>query len=292
MIKELDENFKNKNIFKKKLEIYITYKESIEKRIEEIESFYESNFDEPFVLNYQKGIIQLKKLLIENKPNCINYIDKYISFINNKSLKNLYNNNSNQNISQISNGIKEYKTNNNDSSNNNTNIINNSGSILNNNIFNNKLLLRFKQKEKDLKYFESYQELKKEQELNDNLINNNIVNNNSSEKEESENTDNVNDINDNIEKRNDYGDLFKLSNLTSDKKINTIKSDNNNLSIWKENESNFYKEENEKEDEVNSINEELKEKFRLKEVVLKFILNDEEYSLLIQEKAKKINPFL
>ena len=249
---------------------------------------------------------------MENKPNCCDIIDKYISLYKNKIRSK---DNSNQNvenkidINQVSNGmivnnnkldkniisnnksdLSESKLlNNNNIIYNNTNILNNSGSILNDNIFNNKLLLSFKQKEKNLKCFESYQESKKENVSNNknNNINNISDNNeqklNSSEKEV-ENKD-KSDIN--IRIRNEYGDLFKLNNITSDKKVNTIKSDID-FTIWKENESNFYKEEKEEE---NTINEELRERFRLKEVVLKFILTDEEYSLLIQEKAKNINPF-
>jgi len=207
---------------------------------------------------------------------------------NNKIDKNIImNNKSDLNESKL--------LNNNNITNNNTNILNNSGSILNNNIFNNKLLLSFKQKEKDLKYFETFQELNKENESN-NKTNNNNNNNfndsngqnlNYSEKEESEKKDKTNI---NVKIRNEYGDLFKLNNLTSDPKIKTIKSDNN-FSEWKENESNFYKEQEERVEEENVINEELRERFRLKEVVLKFILTDEEYNLLIQEKAKTINPF-
>ena len=191
--------------------------------------------------------------------------------------------------------LNESKLLNNNITNNNTNILNNSESILNNNIFNNKLLLSFKQKEKDLKCFETFQELNKENESNNktNNINNfngsngQNLNLNYSEKEESEKKDKSNI---NVKIRNEYGDLFKLNNLTSDPKIKTIKSDNN-FSEWKENESNFYKEQEERVEEENAINEELRERFRLKEVVLKFILTDEEYNLLVQEKAKTINPF-
>ena len=109
--------------------------------------------------------------------------------------------------------------------------------------------------------------------------------NNLSEKE------NKTKINFDIIKRNDYNELFKLNDITSDKKANTIKTDKT-LSQLKENESNLYKEEILKEEEENSFDEEeLRQKFKLKEVVLKFVLNDDEYRLLIEEKARSINPF-
>ena len=53
-------------------------KESIENRIEEIENYYESHFDESFVLNYENGILKLKNLLIQNIPNCVNICNDWI----------------------------------------------------------------------------------------------------------------------------------------------------------------------------------------------------------------------
>ena len=306
---------------------YFTLKESIENRIEEIELFYESNFDEPHVLNFQKGVIQLKNILIQNKPNCSDYLERYKNSINNTPEKNLYKSNFNiknknattkldKNINKNIKKLNESKIINNSSYNNNTTNLNNSGSILNNNIFNNKLLFSFQQKENDLKYYEAYKEQQKNKK--ENITNNEIdqksnVLDNEKDKEEKEeekeeekkeegeekegeekeekeeeekeekNEDNNHKLKIDYQNRNEYGKLFNLQNMTSDNIINTIKSDND-LALWKENESNIYEQEN-------SINEELREKFRLKEVLIKFILNDEEYSLLIQERAKNINPF-
>ena len=76
--------------------------------------------------------------------------------------------------------------------------------------------------------------------------------------------------------------------MTSEMKINTFKTDNT-FTIWKENESNMYQEEDINEE--NSDNKNLREKFKLKEVLLQFILTEKEYRLLIEEKAKRINPF-
>ena len=334
---------------------YFTLKESIENRIEEIELFYESNFDEPHVLNFQKGVIQLKNILIQNKPNCSDYLERYKNSINNTPEKNLYKSNFNiknknattnldKNINKNIKKLNESKIINNSSYNNNTTNLNNSGSILNNNIFNNKLLFSFQQKENDLKYYEAYKEQQKNKK--ENITNNeieqksNILDNENDNKEkekekkeegeeekedegkekkeeeegeeeeeekeeeknedreekegeekeekeeeekEEKNEDNNHKLKIDYQNRNEYGKLFNLQNMTSDNIINTIKSDND-LALWKENESNIYEQEN-------SINEELREKFRLKEVLIKFILNDEEYSLLIQERAKNINPF-
>ena len=316
----MDEGFQNENEFNQKLKEYLKFKENIKERIEEIEMFYESHFDEPFVLNYEKGIIKLKKILIENKPNFTDDINKYISNIKYKTKKNL--NNSNQkilnkndfilltdhkdnNINQINNNeikiIDESNLENNGTYKNNNN--NSTSSILDNNIFNNKLLLRFQQKEKDLKNFELQQELKNQKEEN-NVIDNELDNNNNNtennmlendnnkiEEEKEENIDKQNIKNRkliNIKNRNEYGDLFNLKNTTSDKKISTIKSDNN-FSVFKEDKTDIFKEESKEEE--NSINEEVKEKYKLKEITFKFILTDAEYNILIEERAKNINPF-
>ena len=304
----MDEYYDNKTVFKQKIQEFISLKESIQKRIEEIESFYESNFDEPFVLNFEKGVINLKNILIQNKPNSIDNLDKFYYLIKNKSEKT--NNHSIQKIGNKKESVKHTKLNNNKinikeskviNKNSDYNIISSNGNkqktqgnILNNNIFNNKLLFSFQQKEKDLKCYETYRELKNKKELNNYSYNKNMeqkseLSENESKQEEEEEEENDELINVYSKKRNEYGELFNLNNLTSDKKVNTIKSDND-LSLWKDNESYYYKEQENKEED-NSINEELKEKFRLKEVIIKFILNNEEYSLLVQERAKIINPF-
>ena len=153
----MDENYDNKTVFKQKIQEFISLKESIQKRIEEIESFYESNFDEPFVLNFEKGVINLKNILIQNKPNSIDNLDKFYYLIKNKSEKT--NNHSIQKIGNKKESVKHTKLNNNKINIKESKVINKNsdyninssncnkqktqGNILNNNIFNNKLLLRF-----------------------------------------------------------------------------------------------------------------------------------------------------
>ena len=100
----MDENYDNKTVFKQKIQEFISLKESIQKRIEEIESFYESNFDEPFVLNFEKGVINLKNILIQNKPNSIDNLDNFYYLIKNKSEKT--NNHSIQKIGNKKESVK------------------------------------------------------------------------------------------------------------------------------------------------------------------------------------------
>ena len=69
LIKELQKDrYNDENI-----EAYLDLRESIEDRIEEIENFYEINFDQPYAQHFEKGRIKLKKLLMF-EPFAINEI--------------------------------------------------------------------------------------------------------------------------------------------------------------------------------------------------------------------------
>ncbi len=72
------------------IESYLELRESIEDRIEEIENFYEINFDQPYAQHFEKGRMKLKKLLIfepfvmnEIKVNNNNYNKKVKKIRNN-----------------------------------------------------------------------------------------------------------------------------------------------------------------------------------------------------------------
>lgn len=69
------------------IEAYLELKQSIEDRIEEIENFYELNFDQPYAQHFEKGRIKLKKLLMF-EPFDINEIQINNGSINNKNIKN------------------------------------------------------------------------------------------------------------------------------------------------------------------------------------------------------------
>ena len=59
-IKELQKNIYDQE----KYDEYVTLRESIEERIEQIDNFYELNFDQPYSSTFEKGRIKLKKLLM------------------------------------------------------------------------------------------------------------------------------------------------------------------------------------------------------------------------------------
>ena len=186
----------------KKLEEYFNVRENIENRIKEIELFYEKHFSEPFVLNYQKGILKLKRLL-KNEP-------QYINLINNKNDKEKDKNdillNSNQSNNIISSQIKSFSSynlfkklnsqnNNNSNTNLNKNNTNNNNHIYlnitnntnSNKIFNNLSQISFspidlnKNKNKNSKKnFENNNDNNDNNDKENNnfdLLNNNILNN-------------------------------------------------------------------------------------------------------------------
>lgn len=58
----------------KKLEEFNSLRESIKVRIDDLDNFFEENFDDEFIIFFEKGRYQLKKL-IQYEPNLINEID-------------------------------------------------------------------------------------------------------------------------------------------------------------------------------------------------------------------------
>ena len=59
-IKELQKNIYDED----KYEEFLSLRESIEDRIEQIDNFYELNYDQPYASTFEKGRIKLKKLLM------------------------------------------------------------------------------------------------------------------------------------------------------------------------------------------------------------------------------------
>ena len=69
LIKEIQET----NNYEKTLE-FNELRNSITLRIEEIDNFFEQNFDKPFIFNFEKGRIRLKKLLMY-EPELLNQFE-------------------------------------------------------------------------------------------------------------------------------------------------------------------------------------------------------------------------
>lgn len=337
LIKEIEIGFKYNNNCFEKIKEFFYLKETIEKRIEEIELFFENNFDEPFVLNFEKGKLKLEKLLT-NEPYFINnskYKIEKEKILNNIDIKNNLNNSlvksfSNlNNLSKINNSLKNL--------NNNTNSVKNLNNlsqfsfspiylnkklgnnhifkdfnrdeeignnceeekinednfdILNKNIYKNKLILRFLKKEKSINNFEKQKEKKEYQKKLENKMKQNKLNTNTNNINNFIDNKNINDykkIKNNYHRNNNLlNDINSNSNGFESNNFNdkNINFDNYNIITPKNNSSENEEIEKEENSEIKKV------KNQLKEVSFKFILNEDEYALLIQERAKNINPMI
>ena len=184
-------------------------------------------------------------------------------------MKNKYNNNINYNDEE------ENKDNN----------------LLNKNILNNRLICNYLKKEKEIKKLEKKKKKEKEkaqqnQEQQKYTNNNNIFKNYIDT--------NIQNKKDRLKMRNDIelksdsniqSSLFKDINKSSEN-MSIYSKYNNNILINKEKTSSNIENEEMEEKENSNIIEGTNQ---LKEVSFKIILNEKEYSLLIQEKAKNIN---
>ena len=309
------------------MEEYFKLREIIENRIQDIEVFYEIHFDEPFVLNFEKGRLKLKKLLM-NEPYYITDINKtYENELNTKknnnimtpSLKDISNNNKlnskNNNIYMNANANNSNSYNNFNNlktiySNNpintlrknpseqtffNYNINESNRDLLNNNIFNNKLISSYILKEKDFKKNEENKKNDKNNKNNENK-NDNDYNNNLFKQF-------IDKIDEKPKKFDDYYEL-KLkkednNNNNIDSNLFNVKQKNIDNKTFNNEMNNNFISNNQKSysyesiEEDNSLSEKVGnklEKNQKKEASLKFVLNEDEYGLLMREKAFNINP--
>ena len=319
LIKEIQET----NNYEKTLE-FNELRNSITLRIEEIDKFFEQNFDKPFIFNFEKGRIRLKKLLMY-EPELFNKIDNKKN-INGMAFGQTINNNNND-INNISQNYEKFlitnNNNNNDFNKDDNNSLNeakislsskrncnksvekdfnnNNNNINNNNNNNNNLTTRFK--EKNLNLYENYNNFNKKKK-NNKIFNNNSIN---------INNENITINNEkNNEKFNNSISFNKNRNNSYDKKsnikyynLNDSNNNNNNLNKKqfkkffskklniknnKNDDNNFNKnEQNNNKNDINSkknLSSNLREK---KEIIIKFKLTEEEYKHLLKLKAMYIN---
>ena len=168
---------------------------------------------------------------------------------------------------------------------------NEDNNLLNKNILNNRLICNYLKKEKEIKKLEKKKKKEKEkaqqnQEQQKYTNNNNIFKNYIDT--------NIQNKKDRLKMRNDIelksdsniqSSLFKDINKSSEN-MSVYSKYNNNILINKEKTSSNIENEEMEEKENSNIIEGTNQ---LKEVSFKIILNEKEYSLLIQEKAKNIN---
>ena len=301
---------------KEKLNEYLSLRESIRNRILEIDSFFELNFDKPYIYNFETGRIKLKKLLMyepdtisefnenkkyilagyddipEEKDNEISYEKKGI---NGPITKRNYNINYNIQETSFSNN-KDINIQNNKNSKNNYNVNNvNKNTFFddynnrNNKIktLNNSTNLKNKINNEKNNYAQNINN--KNDKINNNFISKTItqirnlnqkeLTNNKSEDITERNE--TNEINDNQETNHDNED--KENNNAISLSINSIKDENSTErnatdESFKNKKTSRYKK---------SYRDSLAQNnMQVREINVRFILTKEEYSILMREKAK------
>ena len=305
---------------KEKYKEYISLKESIQNRISQIDSFYELNFDQDYINNFEIGRIKLKKLLMY-EPETISEINDLNE--NEKCILVGYDKIIEEKESESSHENKEYD----DSFNQNKNIIINNTKISNNykKPNNNKLFYSNNMNNIINKkgFFDDYNSKLKDSN-NITIINNNnkikskiysqkTTNNNTIDKNKVKNkTKYINSIKNkspikiNDNKNNDKSTIKsiestnrqKIDNLDDNRNIeeeNINDKDNYNNTISlnsfmhkiSDTDRNEIKEINKKRKIKNSNRDSLAQNnMQLKEILFRFILTKEEYEVLMKEKAK------
>ena len=293
---------------KEKLNEYLSLRESIRKRILEIDSFFELNFDKPYIYNFETGRIKLKKLLMyepdtisefnenkkyilagyddipEEKDNEIIYEKKGI---NGPITERNYNINYNIQETSFSNN-KNINIQNNKKSKNNYNLNNANKNTFfddynnrNNKIktLNNSTNLKNKINNEKNKYPQKI--INKNDKINNNFI--------SKTNNKSEDITERNEINDNQETNNDNENEDKENNNAISLSINSIKDENSTErnatdESFKNKKTSRYKK---------SYRDSLAQNnMQVREINVRFILTKEEYSILMREKAKHQDFFL
>ena len=307
---------------KEKLNEYLSLRESIRNRILEIDSFFELNFDKPYIYNFETGRIKLKKLLMyepdtisefnenkkyilagyddipEEKDNEIIYEKKGI---NGPIAKRNYNINYNIQETSFSNN-KNINIQNNKKSKNNYNLNNANKNTFfddynnrNNKIktLNNSTNLKNKINNEKNNYAQNINN--KNDKINNNFISKTITQiRNLNQKELTNNkSENIternetNEINDNQETNHDNED--KENNNAISLSINSIKDENSTErnatdESFKNKKTSRYKK---------SYRDSLAQNnMQVREINVRFILTKEEYSILMREKAKHQDFFL
>ena len=293
---------------KEKLNEYLSLRESIRNRILEIDSFFELNFDKPYIYNFETGRIKLKKLLMyepdtisefnenkkyilagyddipEEKDNEIIYEKKGI---NGPIAKRNYNINYNIQETSFSNN-KNINIQNNKKSKNNYNLNNANKNTFfddynnrNNKIktLNNSTNLKNKINNEKNKYPQKI--INKNDKINNNFI--------SKTNNKSEDITERNETNDNQETNNDNENEDKENNNAISLSINSIKDENSTErnatdESFKNKKISRYKK---------SYRDSLAQNnMQVREINVRFILTKEEYSILMREKAKHQDFFL
>ena len=283
-------------------------RESIKKRIDDLDIFFEDNFDNEFISHFERGRYKLKKL-IQYEPNLIDEIDNGINMkafiLNPNSKENFFeqdsdiiNNNNikkNKNISKSCKmfpGDNYFKYENLSNKNINTN-----RTKVNNDNNNNKKYIKYNYKDKKNKWQKDIKN-----RIYNNYYNKDIrkkITDMNSEDSGANNKENKVKYMDWTENNSEKGNTLSVKSNKTDKNNNSNnnpkgKSNNNKIdgddfitmNILNESNQSSKNQKNKngrKQSELNVNNKQVKNK----EILFEIKLNKEEYEMFLEQKAKK-----
>ena len=306
---------------KEKFKEYLSLRESIQNRILELDSFFEMNFDKPYIYNFEAGRLKLKKLLIyepenisevngnnENKKYILAGYDKISeegeSEIKYKESKEQFNKendieyyNENETIEEISNSNNSINFNSiNNINNRNINQPNKKKQL--NNINKNSFFDEYnnKIKKKNIKISPN---IKNKIRTNINPLTTNLKskkitinynNYNAPIKQEQKNeiknlniiTQNNNDKEESINKIEEGNADNNCNTLSLNSFAENTNTDRNDIEDSFKNKKNKYKKKSYRDSLAQN-------NMQVREVNIKFVLTKEEYAVLMKEKAKNHN---
>ena len=284
-------------------------RESIKKRIDDLDIFFEDNFDNEFISHFERGRYKLKKL-IQYEPNLIDEIDNGINMkafiLNPNSKENFFeqdsdiiNNNNIKKNKNISKSCKMFPGDNYFKYENlsNKNINTNRTKVNNDNNNNNKKYIKYNYKDKKNKWQKDIKN-----RIYNNYYNKDIrkkITDMNSEDSGANNKENKVKYMDWTENNSEKGNTLSVKSNKTDKNNNSNnnpkgKSNNNKIdgddfitmNILNESNQSSKNQKNKngrKQSELNVNNKQVKNK----EILFEIKLNKEEYEMFLEQKAKK-----
>ena len=293
----------------KKTEIFNSLRESIKKRIDDLDIFFEDNFDNEFISHFERGRYKLKKL-IQYEPNLIDEIDNGINMkafiLNPNSKENFFeqdsdiiNNNNIKKNKNISKSCKMFPGDNYFKYENlsNKNINTNRTKVNNDNNINNKKYIKYNYKDKKNKWqkdiknriYNNYYNKDIRKKITDMNSEDSGANNKENKVKYMDWTENNSEKGNTLSVKSNKTDKNNNSNNNPKGKSNTNKIDGDDfitMNFLNESNQSLTNQKNKngrKQSELNVNNKQVKNK----EILFEIKLNKEEYEMFLEQKAKK-----
>jgi len=284
-------------------------RESIKKRIDDLDIFFEDNFDNEFISHFERGRYKLKKL-IQYEPNLIYEIDNGINMkafiLNPNSKENFFeqdsdiiNNNNIKKNKNISKSCKMFPGDNYFKYENlsNKNINTNRTKVNNDNNNNNKKYIKYNYKDKKNKWqkdiknriYNNYYNKDIRKKITDMNSEDSGANNKENKVKYMDWTENNSEKGNTLSVKSNKTDKNNNSNNNPKGKSNTNKIDGDDfitMNILNESNQSLKNQKNKngkKQSELNANNKQVKNK----EILFEIKLNKEEYEMFLEQKAKK-----